>query len=89
MAIALFPSRHNLEAMNRHELTERLAKQSHRSRGQAADAVDNLVYGLLKDLKQSEKKEHNSDKPYKSQEKLPKPDNASIKQSGACTKGKG
>jgi hypothetical protein len=37
--------------MNKQELTDRLARESHRSRSQAADAVDNLVYQLLKDLR--------------------------------------
>jgi len=36
--------------MNKQELAERLAKQSHRSRAEAADAVDKLVYEILKDL---------------------------------------
>lgn len=36
--------------MNKQELAERLAKQSHRSRAEAADAVDKLVYQILKDL---------------------------------------
>jgi hypothetical protein len=36
--------------MNKQELAERLAKQSHRSRAEAADAVDKLIYQLLKDL---------------------------------------
>ncbi|HEX4808728.1 MAG TPA: hypothetical protein VH325_07360 [Bryobacteraceae bacterium] len=39
--------------MNKLDLTLRLARESHRSRGKAADAVDNLVYELLKDLKQA------------------------------------
>lgn len=39
--------------MDKKELIERLAKQSHRSKGQAADQVDTLVYGLLKELKQT------------------------------------
>ena len=39
--------------MDKKELVERLAKQSHRSKGQAADQVDTLVYGLLKELKQT------------------------------------
>lgn len=38
--------------MDKKELVERLAKQSHRSKGEAADQVDTLVYGLLKELKQ-------------------------------------
>ena len=37
--------------MNKKDLARRLAKESHRSRGQAADAVDNLVHRLLMDLK--------------------------------------
>jgi hypothetical protein len=38
--------------MDKKELVERLAKQSHRSKGHAADQVDTLVYGLLKELKE-------------------------------------
>jgi nucleoid DNA-binding protein len=41
----------NVEAMNKDELTKRLARESHRSRAEAADSVDTLVYRLLKDLK--------------------------------------
>jgi hypothetical protein len=40
-----------LEVMNKDELTKRLARESHRSRAEAADDVDTLVYRLLKDLK--------------------------------------
>ncbi|HEX4227449.1 MAG TPA: hypothetical protein VHZ07_02185 [Bryobacteraceae bacterium] len=40
--------------MNKLDLTLRLARESHRSRGKAADVVDNLVYELLKDLKRPE-----------------------------------
>lgn len=36
--------------MNKQELAERLAKQSHTSRAEAADAVDKLIYQILKDL---------------------------------------
>jgi hypothetical protein len=57
-----------LEAMNKLDLTLRLARESHRSRGKAADAVDGLVYEILKDLKQSEKQ-------------APKPKPAAIKRS--------
>jgi hypothetical protein len=39
-----------LKAMNKQELAERLAKQSHTSRAEAADAVDKLIYQILKDL---------------------------------------
>lgn len=39
-----------LEAMNKRELAERLAKQSHRSRAEAADEVDKLIHQILKDL---------------------------------------
>ena len=39
--------------MDKKELVERLAKQSHQSKGKAADQVDTLVYGLLKELKQT------------------------------------
>lgn len=37
--------------MNKLDLAQLLAKQSHRSRGKAADAVDALVYRMLKDIK--------------------------------------
>jgi hypothetical protein len=40
--------------MNKLDLTVRLARESHRSRGKAADVVDNLIYELLKDLKRPE-----------------------------------
>lgn len=42
--------------MNKRELAERLAKQSHKSRAKAADDVDSLVYALLKDMRQTAKK---------------------------------
>lgn len=42
--------------MNKRELAERLAKQAHKSRAKAADEVDSLVYGLLKEMKQTAKK---------------------------------
>lgn len=41
--------------MNKRELAAKLAKQSHTSNAKAADVVDSLVYGLLKDLKQTAK----------------------------------
>lgn len=37
--------------MNRLDLARSLAKKSHRSQAKAADAVDSLVYHLLKELK--------------------------------------
>ena len=37
--------------MNKKQLAELLARQSHRSRGAAADTVDKLVYSIIKDLK--------------------------------------
>jgi hypothetical protein len=40
-----------LEAMNKDELSKRLARESHRSKAEAADSVDKLVHRLLKDLK--------------------------------------
>jgi hypothetical protein len=49
-AVTLWP-------MNKQDLAKMLARQSHRSRGQAADAVDTLVYDILKDLKDSQKRE--------------------------------
>ena len=39
--------------MNKFDLAKRLARESHRSSGQAADEVDTLVYELLKDLKRT------------------------------------
>jgi hypothetical protein len=54
--------------MDKNELVERLAKQSHRSKGQAADQVDTLVYGLLKELKQAPTKESKA-----SENRAPKP----------------
>lgn len=42
----------NLGAMNKLDLTRRLARASHRSQAQAADEVDVLVYELLKNLGQ-------------------------------------
>ena len=38
--------------MDKKELVEQLAKQLHQSKGKAADQVDTLVYGLLKEVKQ-------------------------------------
>lgn len=37
--------------MKKKDLARRLAKESHRSRAEAADEVDTLVYRLLLDLK--------------------------------------
>lgn len=42
--------------MNKQELARQLARKAHRSRGQAADAVDNLVFEILKDLKTAQRK---------------------------------
>ena len=42
--------------MNKLDLARRLARKWHRSRGQAADDVDSLVYEMLKDLKEGERK---------------------------------
>lgn len=53
--------------MDKQELIERLAKQSHQSKGKAADQVDKLVYGLLKELKQKQ------DNPSKAVSNAPKP----------------
>jgi len=39
--------------MNKLDLARRLARKWHRSRGQAADEVDTLVYEMLKDLKKT------------------------------------
>jgi hypothetical protein len=44
----------SLKSMNKLDLTLRLARELHRSRAKAADIVDNLVYELLKKLKQPE-----------------------------------
>jgi len=37
--------------VNKKDLAQRLAKESHRSRAQAADEVDGLIHRLLMDLK--------------------------------------
>jgi nucleoid DNA-binding protein len=37
--------------VNKKELARRLAKESHRSRAQAADEVDTLIHRLLMELK--------------------------------------
>jgi nucleoid DNA-binding protein len=37
--------------VNKKDLARRLAKESHRSRAQAADEVDKLVHRILMDLK--------------------------------------
>lgn len=39
--------------VNKLDLARSLAKKSHRSQAKAADAVDSLVYQLLKDLKRT------------------------------------
>jgi len=57
--------------MDKKELIERLAKQSHQSKGKAADQVDTLVYGLLKELKQE------GNKPSKATGGPPKPPSGS------------
>lgn len=49
--------RTSVKAMNKLDLARRLARESHRSRGQAADEVDTLVYKLLKDLRRNPVKE--------------------------------
>jgi hypothetical protein len=45
--------------MNKLDLARRLARELHRSRAEAADDVDNLVYRILKDLKQAELQSQN------------------------------
>jgi nucleoid DNA-binding protein len=42
--------------VNKKDLARRLAKESHRSRAQAADVVDSLVHKLLMDLKRPAQK---------------------------------
>lgn len=42
--------------MNKLDLARTLARLSHRSRAQAADDVDTLVYQMLKDLKEQPKR---------------------------------
>ncbi len=49
----LLPARINLGPMNKLDLARRVARKWHRSRGQAADDVDTLVYEILKDLKKA------------------------------------
>lgn len=39
--------------MNKKDLAARLARESHRSRAQAADELDALLYRILKGLKRS------------------------------------
>jgi hypothetical protein len=39
--------------MNKLDLAQRLAREANRSRAQAADEVDRLVYKLLKDFRRS------------------------------------
>lgn len=43
----------SLEPMNKSDLARRLARKWHRSRGEAADEVDTLVYEILKGLKKA------------------------------------
>ena len=64
--------------MNKRQLAERLAKQAHTSRAKAADDVDTLVYGLLKEIKEATKKTTTSEasaapKPPSSNQPVPKP----------------
>jgi nucleoid DNA-binding protein len=40
--------------MNKKDLARRLARESHRSRAQAADELDSLLYRIFKDLKRSQ-----------------------------------
>ena len=47
--------------MNKVDLALRLARKSHRSRAQAADQVDTLVYEILKDLKTAQRKPSKQD----------------------------
>jgi nucleoid DNA-binding protein len=42
--------------VNKNDLARRLAKESHRSRAQAADEVDTLIHRLLMDLKKTSQK---------------------------------
>jgi hypothetical protein len=42
--------------VNKLDLARTLARVSHRSRAQAADDVDTLVYQMLKDLKEQQKR---------------------------------
>lgn len=39
--------------MNKKDLARRLARESHRSRAQAADELDALLYKIFKELKRS------------------------------------
>ncbi len=45
-----------LKPMNKLDLARQLARESHRSSGQAADDVDTLVYKILKNLKETSNK---------------------------------
>jgi nucleoid DNA-binding protein len=60
--------------MDKKELVERLAKRSHCSKGHAADQVDMLVYGLLKELKEIPGK---GSKPVENRAPKPSPDSSS------------
>jgi hypothetical protein len=45
-----------LEGVNKFDLARTLARVSHRSRAQAADDVDTLVYQMLKNIKEPQKR---------------------------------
>jgi hypothetical protein len=51
---------YTLEPMNKLELARRLARESHRSRAQAADDVDALVHRMIKDLKEQVEKQRSN-----------------------------
>lgn len=49
--------------MNKLDLARTLARVSHRSRAQAADDVDTLVYRMLKNIKEPQKRRVKSKQP--------------------------
>ncbi|HEY7304123.1 MAG TPA: hypothetical protein VH601_08420 [Bryobacteraceae bacterium] len=51
--LQLFPY---LEGVNKLDLARTLARASHRSRAQAADDVDTLVYQMLKSVREPQKR---------------------------------
>lgn len=51
-----FNCRFYLESVNKLDLARTLARVSHRSRAQAADDVDTLVYQMLKNIKEPQKR---------------------------------
>ena len=63
--------------MNKLDLARDLARQSHSSRGKAADDVDTLVYNLLKGVKSPSKVQTQTDKSLPLAAPKPRPGRAS------------